>query len=328
MTGLAPTAARFGTPDQIDVLVAMEPFVRDQMQQHVARRKLWFPNDILPADALMPAEAETDRARLRDAARGVPDAVRVALGLNLLTEEGLPHFHRLIATHLGNESVWREWNNVWTAEEDRHGCLLRDYVRDSRLFNMGALEKLQFAYIAAGFDPDWQRDPYRLLAYTSLQEKATQISHANTGRLCAGIEPMAQRVLAHLAGDEGRHYLFYRACFGEILARDPNRALTSLQKVTLGFAMPGHAMPGFDDMSDLVRRAGIFGTREYCDIVEELWDFWNLGGMVGLSAEGRQTQEKLMAVPARLRRMAEYAERKESPRQFTFDLLDGREVTL
>ena len=124
MTGLAPPA-RFGTPDQIDVLVAMEPFVREQMQQHVARRKLWFPNDLLPADALMPAGAEDERVALREAARGVPDAARIALALNLLTEEGLPHFHRLIATHLGNESVWREWNNVWTAEEDRHGCLLR-----------------------------------------------------------------------------------------------------------------------------------------------------------------------------------------------------------
>ena len=190
------------------------------------------------------------------------------------------------------------------------------------------LEQQQFAYIAAGFDPDWQRDPYRLLAYTSLQEKATQISHANTGRLCAGIEPMAQRVLAHLAGDEGRHYLFYRACFGEILARDPNRALESLLKVTLGFAMPGHAMPGFDDMSDLVRRADIFGTRQYVGIVEELWAFWNIGGLVGLSAEGRQAQDKLMAVPARLQRLAEYAERKEKPRHFRFEVLDGRELTL
>src|SRR3546814_7973732 len=95
---------------------------------------------------------------------------------------------------------------MWTAEEDRHGCALRDYVRDARLFNMGALEKLQYSYIAAGFNPDWQADPYRLLAYTSLQEKATQISHANTGRLCGPIEPMGQKVLAHLAGDRSEEH--------------------------------------------------------------------------------------------------------------------------
>src|SRR3546814_18127492 len=103
----------------------------------------------------------------------------------------LPHFHRLIATYLGNSGPWRDWNNMWTAEEDRHGCALRDYVRDARLFNMGALEKLQYSYIAAGFNPDWQADPYRLLAYTSLQETDPQTSHANTGRLCGPIQPMA-----------------------------------------------------------------------------------------------------------------------------------------
>src|SRR3546814_17052314 len=95
---------------------------------------------------------------------------------------------------------------MWTAEEDRYGCALRDYVRDARLFNMGALEKLQYSYIAAGFNPDWQADPYRLLAYTSLQEKATQISHANPGRLCGPIEPVGQKVLAQLAGAANRTY--------------------------------------------------------------------------------------------------------------------------
>lgn len=327
MTGLVPPV-RFGTPDQIEVLVAMEPFVRAEMAEHVARRKLWFPNDLMPADAEMTDAAEAELRRLRDAARGIPDTARVALALNLITEEGLPHFHRLISSHMSSESPWRDWNYLWTAEEDRHGCALRDYVRDARIFNMGALEQVQYTYIEAGFDPDWEQDPYRLLAYTSLQEKATQISHANTGRLCGTYEPMAQRVLAHLAGDESRHYEFYRNCFGEILARDPNRALDALLKVTLGFAMPGHAMKGFAALSDVVQRAGIFGTREYATIVETLLAHWGIAAMKGLSAAGRAVQDKLMAAPARLKKLADYTESKQKPRSFAFDFLDGRTVTL
>lgn len=327
MTGAAPPF-RFGTPDQIEVLVAMEDFVRAEMERHKARRKLWFPNDLIPAHASMTEAQEAELRRMREAARGIPDTVRIALALNLITEEGLPHFHRLIAVHLGNDSPWRDWNYLWTAEEDRHGCALRDYVRDARLFDMAALERVQYAYIEAGFDPDWQRDPYRLLAYTSLQEKATQVSHANTGRLCAAHEPTAQRVLAHLAGDESRHYEFYRNCFGEILARDPNRALEALLKVTLGFAMPGHAMTGFDALSEVVQRAGIFGTREYAEIVDTLLDYWKIGAMVGLSAEGRAAQDKLMAVPDRLRKLADYAASRRRPREFAFDFLGGRSVRL
>jgi len=320
--------ARFGTPQQIEVLIAAEPVLQQAMDEHLARRKLWFPNDLMPADATMDAGDDAALAEIRKNAKGLPDSVRVAVALNLLTEEGLPHFHRLIATHMGNESAWRAWNNVWTAEEDRHGCAMRDYVRDARLFNMGELEKLQYQYIAAGFDPEWEQDPYRLMAYTSLQEKATQISHANTGRLAGNHEPMLQKVLAHLAGDESRHYQFYRSTFAEILRVDSNRALAALLKVVLGFSMPGHNIDGFSGMSDVLDRSNIFGTRQYLKIVAELLEYWNIGGMTGLDAEGASAQERLMKVPARLSRVADYAQAKQQAKQYAFAFLDGRTVSL
>ncbi|MCI0749449.1 MAG: acyl-ACP desaturase [Nevskiales bacterium] len=310
---------RFGTPHQLEVLAAIESFVKKQIEAHLGRRKLWFPNELQPADAT--TEDAALLAKLREAARGLPAAVLVALALSLLTEEGLPHFHRLIATHLGNGSAWCTWNNIWTGEEDRHGCAIRDYVRDARLYNMTALEKLQYQYLEAGFDPDWQQDPYRLLAYTSLQEKATQVAHSGTGRMAGQYEPRIQRVLAHISADESRHYLFYRAAFGEILALDPNHALQSLQKVTLGFSMPGHNIAGFDEMSDVVRRVGIFGPRQYQEIVEELLDYWKIGTLTGLSPLGEEARDKLMKVPARLSRLADYADAKHSKRAFNFGFL-------
>lgn len=321
-----PAPYRFGTPDQLEVLTAIEPTVLSEIEAHRQRRRLWFPNDLMPADAGVTDDGEV--SRVREAARGLPDVVRVALALNLLTEEGLPHFHRLIAVYFGNDSPWCDWNNLWTAEEDRHGCALRDYVRDARLFDMRALEQMQYHYIEAGFDPQWQQDPYRLLAYTSLQEKATQISHANTGRMAAGIEPSLQRVLAHVAGDESRHYLFYRAVFGAVLSADAERALDALLKVTLGFAMPGHNIPDFSDLSEVLSRAGIFNTRDYQSIVEELLAHWNIGGLTGLSVHAQHSQERLMKVPARLARMADYADAKVQPKKFTFGVIYQRSVEL
>jgi acyl-[acyl-carrier-protein] desaturase len=306
--------------------VALEPYVRAQTATHLERRNLWFPNDLQPADAATTDAAELEA--LRAAARGLPDAVRVALAINLLTEEGLPHFHRLIATHLGNDSPWSDWNNLWTAEEDRHGCALRDYVRDARVFNMGALERMQYRYIESGFNPDWQQDPYRLLAYTSLQERATQMAHANTGRSCSQYEPRIQRILAHIAGDESRHYAFYREVFGEILRHDTSTALQSLLKVMPALAMPGHTMPGYDHMSEVVRRADIYGPGHYQKIVEELLEFWGIAKLSGLSAEGRAAQDKLMKIPARLARMGDYLAAKASHRSYSFDFIYDRTVTL
>ena len=327
--GSAAPQASFGTPSQVEVLLALEPFVRQQTAEHLERRKLWFPNDLFSADAQETEQAQQELLKVRADARGLPDTVRVALALNLLTEEGLPHFHRLIATHLGNESPWSDWNNLWTAEEDRHGCALRDYVRDARIFRMGALERLQYQYLEAGFNPDWERDPYRLLAYTSLQERATQMAHANTGRTCSQYEPKIQRILAHISGDESRHYAFYRGVFGAILKEDTNTALGSLLKVMPALAMPGHTISNYEHMSDVVRRADIYGPRHYRQIVEELLEFWNVGGLTGLSADGAAAQEKLMKIPARLQRMSDYLAAKASAeRSFSFDFIYDRVITL
>lgn len=328
MSRPALSPVRFGTPAQVEILTALEPAVRREMDAHKARRRLWFPNDLMPADAASGEARDAELAAVRAAARDLPDVVRVALALNLLTEEGLPHFHRLIAVYFGPESPWSDWNHLWTAEEDRHGCVMRDYVRDARVFDMGAVERMQFQYIQAGFEPAWQQDPYRLLAYTSLQEKATQISHANTGRMASGREPVLQRVLAHVAGDESRHYQFYRAVFGDILRADPERALDSLLKVTLGFEMPGHNIPGFAEMSEVLGRGGVFGTRHYQGIVEELLAYWEIGAMTGLSPHAQHSQDRLMKLPARLARMADYAEAKAQPKKFAFDVIYGRSVEL
>ena len=323
--GNAVPHVTFGTPEQLAVLLSLEPFVREQTEAHLRTRNLWFPNDLMRADE---QSDDVELRRVREAARGLPDAVRVAVALNLLTEEGLPHFHRLIATHLGNESPWATWNNLWTAEEDRHGCALRDYVRDARLFDMGALERSQYQYIESGFNPHWEQDPYRLLAYTSLQERATQVAHANTGRACSAYEPKIQTVLAHLSGDERRHYHFYRSIFGAVLLRDPDNALQSLFKVMPALAMPGHLMPGYDLMSEVVRRANIYGPQHYAKIVEELLEHWQIAAMSGLSSIGREMQDKLMKIPGRLRRMAEYIESRAAARSFSFEFLYNRPIAI
>lgn len=315
-------------PHRLDVVRSIEHVVESEMANHIARRNLWFPDDLGSADRTLGDEHDAELKALRERARGLGPEVRVAVALNLLTEEGLPHFHRLIATHFPEGSSWRQWNNMWTAEEDRHGCALRDYVRDARLFHMRVFEEEQFAYIAAGFDPNWEQDPYRLLAYTSLQERATQYAHANTGRLARDIEPTLQRVLAHLAGDESRHYQFYRSVFAELLRQDPDRALVSLLKVTVGFAMPGHAIGDFEAMSEVVARKGIFGTRQYREIVVELLDYWQVGAMTGLSPEGARAQERLMKMPSRMARMADAQDAKQRSQTFRFGFIGEETVTL
>jgi acyl-[acyl-carrier-protein] desaturase len=314
------------TLEKVEVLAVLEPTVVSLMQTHEAKRILWYPSELLAP----PPDTDPDLwvRQLRERASGISLPARVALALNLLTEEGLPHFHRLLAVYLGSGSFWSKWTNMWTAEEDRHGAVLHDYSRDSLVLNNPVLERMQFEYLKAGFEPEWDKDPYRVFVYTTLQERATQVSHANTGRLASEFEPMIGTVLQNVAKEEARHYAFYRAIFLGVLERDPNAALQSAASVMPSIDMPGVNMPHFREMADVIRRAGIYGPRDYLKIVQEQIRYWAIETMDGLNELGKKAQERILGIPARLERVADAMETRSRAKTFTFAVAFSKEFDM
>lgn len=303
---------------QLETLCTHAGAIDALIDRHVEQTSLWMPGDFLDFGD---DEQLTELKQLRDRARGLDASARVAVMLNLLTEEGLPHFHRLIAQHTGTDSVLQRWCGIWTAEEDRHGNVLRDYARDAALFHISALDKMQYEFLVAGFHPDWAGSPYRLFAYTSLQERATQMSHGHTARKVARQEPLLQRVLAHLAGDEHRHCAFYRDVFALILQHDVDGGLLELQRVAPVLSMPGKTIPGYQMMSEVERRGGIFGPREYAGIVQESLDYWQIGSLMPDSGAACDAQAQLMALPDRLLKLADRLDSRSKKKSFEFDFL-------
>ncbi|HWG32571.1 MAG TPA: acyl-ACP desaturase [Gemmatimonadaceae bacterium] len=311
---------------KVEVLADLEDEVRQLMVAHESKRILWFPSELL--SAAPDTDPDKHIRDLRRRAEGISTPARVALALNLLTEEGLPHFHRLLAAYLGGDTFWSKWTNLWTAEEDRHGAVLHDYSRDSQVLDNPVLERMQFEYLKSGFEPTWDKDPYRVFVYTTLQERATQVSHSNTGKLASECEPMIGTVLANVAKEEARHYVFYRNVFQEVLARDPNRALESAAAIMPSIDMPGVNMPHFREMADVIRRAGIYGPRDYLKIVEEQIRYWAIDAIEGLNEMGKKAQEKIMSVPARLERVADAMESRNRAKTFVFAVAFAREFDM
>lgn len=323
---MALTEAQRTMARKVEVLEDLEGIVHDMMEVHESKRQLWFPSELLaPEEGTDPEEHQRT---LIDRVRGFPDACRAALALNTLTEEGLPHFHRLLATHLGEESFWAKWNNLWTAEEDRHGAVLGDYMRDTGCVDQRELERLKFEYIKAGWQPAWDRDPYRVFVYTTLQERATQYSHAGTGRVVGEYEPVLGGILRRIASEEARHFNFYRRVFEEILKRDPSQALVSAAHVMPAIDMPGITIPGFKEFADVIRRSGIYGPRDYLKIVQGALANWKIEALTGLDEFGRKAQEKLLGIPARLTRIADLMEARARAKTFAFDVAFAREFAL
>ena len=144
---------------KVEVLADLEPVVHDLMITHEAKRVLWFPHELL--DAAPDTDPDAHLKELRQRADGITLPARVALGLNLLTEEGLPHFHRLLATYLGGDTFWSKWTTLWTADEDRHGALLHDSIRDSKILTNPTPHRMHFDFLTARLPLPWSMHPIR-----------------------------------------------------------------------------------------------------------------------------------------------------------------------
>jgi len=140
-------------------------------------------------------------------------------------------------------------------------------------------------------------------------------------------EPLLNGILSSIAADEAKHYTFYRSVFKEILTLDPEKALISAAAVMPAIDMPGVAMPGFREMADVVRRAGIYGPWEYKSIVEDVIKFWEIELITGLNDLAAKAQEKILAIPQRLQKIAEYIESRTESKTFSFDFIYGREFS-
>jgi acyl-[acyl-carrier-protein] desaturase len=309
---------------RLEVLNDLEPIVAELIATHEEKRALWFSSDLLSS-----SEGDVDDIQaLRERAKGIPDNARVSVALNLLTEEGLPHFHRLLAVALGSDSFWAKWNFLWTAEEDRHGNVIRDYCRDSRLLDFRSLERNQFDYIRNGFTPSWTGDPYKTFVYTSAQERATQISHEATAKLVKEYEPTLAGILKRIAGEEARHFVFYMTIFKEILKRDANHALQSASEVLPMIDMPGASICNFVEYAEVITKSGGYSMDDYKIIVEQLITSWKVEAMTGLNDVGRKAQDKIMGIPKRLEKVIDHLQSRLKSKTFSFDVVKHRKFAL
>ncbi len=276
------------------------------VDRHLSVAHDWLPHEYVPWDqgrdfAALPWEESQSR---------LPAPVRAAVALNLLTEDNLPGYHGELARIYGNSEPWRAWLDRWTAEEARHGAVLRDYLLVTRAVDPVALERDRMATVSGGFRaPD--KDLLHTIAYVSLQELATRVSHRGTGRLSE--DPLLDRLLGRIATDENLHMVLYRDLVQAALDVDPAVMLRALVEEIVGFAMPGTGIPGFTRRAAVVARAGIYDLRVHRDeVVMPLLRYWKVFDIEGLPPDAERARYDLAAVLDELeRRVARLLSRRE-----------------
>ncbi|MCV7280599.1 acyl-ACP desaturase [Mycolicibacterium flavescens] len=286
----------------LHLLRELEPVVEKNLNRHLSMRKDWNPHDYIPWSdgknyyALGGQDWDPEQAQLSEVAQ-------VAMIQNLLTEDNLPSYHREIAMNFGMDGAWGQWVNRWTAEENRHGIALRDYLVVTRAVDPVQLEQLRVEQVTRGFSPGQNQQGdlfaeslFDSVIYVTFQELATRVSHRNTGKACN--ETIADQLLARVSADENLHMIFYRDVSEAGFEIAPDQAMHSLHRVLRNFKMPGYTVPEFRRKAVIIAVGGVYDPRIHLDDVVmpvlKKWRIFEREDFTGEAARMRDDLGKLV----------------------------------
>ena len=282
-----------------EFLEELAPEAERLLERHLAASKEWFPHELVPwaeAARIDPSVA------WKDENHPMPDAVRRALVVNLLTEDNLPYYTCAIKDLFGMDHPWGAWARRWTAEEGRHSIVIRDYLTVTQAVDPVALERGRMQQMSYGFHQPID-GPAEGLVYVALQELATRISHRNTGKLLD--DPAGYEVMARVAADENLHYLFYRDVATSALSVDPSSMVLAMERQVRHFEMPGAGIEGFKAHARAIAAAGIYDLAIHHDqiLVPVVMRQWRLESLENLSPEAEASRERLVSRIGRIRQI-------------------------
>ncbi len=300
--------ARTGTAE-LGLLNEIAPDVERLYNRHLEAPRLWFPHEQINWGE---GSSFVDRPW---SASDYPlaDGVRSAIYVNLLTEDNLPYYTNTLLGHAPKGHPILDWNHQWTMEENRHAMVMRDWVHISRCIDPTLLEEGRRVQMATGEVPQPETIA-DLISYVTFQERATQIAHRNTGAHLPKDDKIGRNVLGQIAGDETKHFLFYRDLANAAFAIDPSTMMIATMKQVCSFAMPGTGIPSFTRHAVRIAREGIYGLSQFLkDVLEPVLTLWDVNHLEGLSAEAERARLELAAFVEKLQvtveRMAQKAAR-------------------
>ncbi|TFV57180.1 acyl-ACP desaturase [Mycobacterium sp. PS03-16] len=282
----------------LHLLHELEPVVETLMNRHMKMTKDWNPHDYIPWSdgknyyALGGQDWDPEQSKLSEVAQ-------TAMVQNLLTEDNLPAYHREIAMNMGMDGAWGQWVNRWTAEENRHGIALRDYLVVTRSVDPVQLEELRVEQMTRGFSPGQNQQGdlfaeslFDSVIYVTFQELATRVSHRNTGKACA--EPVADQLLQRVSADENLHMIFYRDVSEAGFDVAPDQAMHSLHRVLRNFKMPGFTVPEFRRKAVIIAVGGVYDPRIHLDdVVMPVLKKWRIFEREDFTGEAARMRDDL-----------------------------------
>ncbi|MGM7648262.1 acyl-ACP desaturase [Nocardia sp. JW2] len=272
-----------------ELLDALADVVETNLNRHIEAAEGWQPHDLVPwSDGrnfafLGGTDWAPDQSDLSETAK-------LALTVSVLVADNLPSYHRELGKYLRTGPWWR-WVGRWTAEENRHEIMLRNYLMLTRAVDPVALERARMAHMTAGFN----RPPLHLidvLATCAFEEAAAAIRHRNTAAL--GENPIVTAMAEKLAVDDELQAEFFAELVSAALDLVPDQGARAIADQVAAFRVPHVDLPGGGSSDEALAEAGIYDPAKEGELVfKPLLQRWNIFTRTDLGEEGEKARAEL-----------------------------------
>ncbi|MFE6919617.1 acyl-ACP desaturase [Nocardia sp. NPDC057663] len=272
-----------------ELLDSLADVVETNLARHLEVAEGWQPHELVPwADGrnfafLGGTDWTPEQSELSETAK-------LALTVSVLVADNLPSYHRELGKHLRTGPWWR-WVGRWTAEENRHEIMIRNYLMVTRAVDPVALERARMAHMTDGFN----RPPLHLidvLATCAFEELAAAIRHRNTAAL--GENLVVTAMAEKLATDDELQAEFFAALVAAALDLVPDQAVRAIADQVAAFRVPHVDLPGGGSSDEALAEAGIYDRANEAELVfKPLLERWNIFTRTDFTEAGEKARAEL-----------------------------------
>lgn len=245
-----------------DLVIALEKALPEIAEEHRAAAQPWNPHDWVPWDDgrnfgfLGGSEWTPEQATL-------PDEVRAGVLALLLLKDNLPSFHRMLAIHFPVFSPWRDLVGVWTAEDNRHAIVLRDYLVVTRAIDPVDAEVRRRIHVTAGYrqyeGSALDVSPLDVLAIMAVHEYQCAAFVRRLGE--AVTEDVLGQILSKIAADDALQATTFARFLNAGIVADQEATILAVDRALCGIETIGADVADFDAERVLIAGYEDEGTR-------------------------------------------------------------------
>ncbi|WP_308163360.1 acyl-ACP desaturase [Nocardia alni] len=272
-----------------ELLESLAAEVEENLRRHIDAADGWQPHDYVPWDDgrnfgfLGGIDWEPEQSELGDVAK-------LALTVSVLIADNLPSYHREIGKYLRTGSWWR-WVGRWTAEENRHEILIRNYLMVTRGVDPVELERMRMAHMTAGF----RRPALHLmdvLAACALEERAAGVRHRTIAAL--GENLMVTAIADRIAADDELQSEFFANLVAAGLDLAPDQTMRAIADQVAAFAVPEVTLADGRNSTAVLAEAGVYDPAREGELVfGPLLERWNVFGRNDFGENGEKARAEL-----------------------------------